>query len=171
MNADTAELMVIFTKLCQGVRFSINGDSLLVRRPFRLREVLTLDPLIQDLHRKVWITPFVGSHPTGERGVSCGLHACVCTCMCAPGHRLRETTCGAVLTQEAVLQVDLGLPNEVISREAIPVHDGHSEGVVYGELSGEFKHLAKGRVQTGSHIISFVVDAFLLPYGNLEVGI
>ena len=43
---------------------------------------------------------------------------------------LWQSTSGPVLAEKPVFQVNLGLSNEVVCREPVPVHDGNGEGVV-----------------------------------------
>lgn len=77
------------------------------------------------------------------------------------GEALWETTGGTTLTQEAVLKVNSCLSNQIIGRDTIPVHDGDSEGVVKGEDSREFKHLAKDGVELTWDVVVLVVDLLL----------
>ncbi len=78
-----------------------------------------------------------------------------------PGHGLRESAGGPVLAEEPVLQVNLGLPNQVVGRESVPVHHCDLEGVVNGQPRRQLKHLPKYGIQVRSDVIVFVVNDFL----------
>ena len=54
-----------------------------------------------------------------------------------------QTTGSLVLAMEPVFQVNLGLANEVIDGETVPVHDGGGDGVVKKKEGRELKHLPK----------------------------
>ena len=58
-----------------------------------------------------------------------------------------------MLAQETVLEVNTCLSDEIVGRHTVPVHDGDSEGVVKGEESWEFKHLAKDRVELTGDVV------------------
>ena len=75
-----------------------------------------------------------------------------------------------MVTQEPILQVDLGLTNQVVSRQPIPVHDSHCEGVVLWEGGRELKHLPKERVQLVGDVVILVVDLALAQF-DLEVRV
>lgn len=72
--------------------------------------------------------------------------------------------------EESVFQIDLGLSNEVISREPIPVHDRNGEGVVERESGRKLKHFTKNRIETARDVALFVVNHFL-PKFDLDVRI
>ena len=59
------------TKLFEGVLRSLNDHLCVVRRPHRIGNELQLAPLLQDLYRKLSITPLCDS-----------TSVCVCVCVC-----------------------------------------------------------------------------------------
>ena len=75
-----------------------------------------------------------------------------------------------MLAEESVFQIDLGLSNEVISREPIPVHDRDGEGVVEREGGRKLKHFAKYRIEAAGDVALFVIDHFL-PNFDFDVRI
>ena len=66
-----------------------------------------------------------------------------------------------MVAQEPVLQINLGLTNEIISRYPIPVHHGHSNGMVHWESGWKLKHLAKNRIELARDVVVFVIDGVL----------
>ena len=66
-----------------------------------------------------------------------------------------------MLAQETVLKVNPCFSDEIVGGDTVPVHDGDSEGVVKGEDSWEFKHLAKDRVELTGDVVVLVVDLLL----------
>ena len=48
-----------------------------------------------------------------------------------------------MLAEKPIFQVNLGLSDEVICCDSVPVHDGDSEGVIEGKCGWKLKHLAK----------------------------
>ncbi len=73
-----------------------------------------------------------------------------------------------MLGEESILQVNLGLSNEVIGRQPVPVHDCDSEGVVYWEDRWELKHLAKEWVESVGDVVVLVFD---LCFSNLHLQV
>ena len=57
-----------------------------------------------------------------------------------------------------VFQVNLGLSDEVIRREPIPVHDRDSEGVVERKGGRKLKHFAKDWIEIAGDIVILVID-------------
>ena len=75
------------------------------------------------------------------------------------------------MTEKPVFQVNLGLSNEIISRESIPVHDRDSEGVVERKGGRKLKHFAKDRVQVTGNVVVLVINDFHASNLNLNVGV
>ena len=76
-----------------------------------------------------------------------------------------------MLGEKPVFQVNLGLPNEVVSREPIPVHDGHSEGVVKWKCSGKLEHFAKDWIEIAGDIVVLVIDDGFASKFNFDVWV
>lgn len=93
-----------------------------------------------------------------------------CNTLSLLGKGLGQATCGSVLAEEAILEINLGCSNEVVSSDAIPVHDGDIEGVVEGEDGWELKHLAKEWVELVGNVVVLVVD-LVFPDLHLEVRV
>ena len=75
-----------------------------------------------------------------------------------------------MLAEKPIFQVNLGLSNEVICRDSVPVHDGDSECVVKGKRSWKLKHFAKYWIEVAGDVAVSVVDC-LLPHTDLDVGV
>ncbi len=73
-----------------------------------------------------------------------------------------------MLGKESILQVNLGLSNEVIGRQPVPVHDSDSEGAVLWEDCWELKHLAKEWVESVRDVVVLVID---LCFSNLHLQV
>ena len=63
-----------------------------------------------------------------------------------------------MLAQKPVFQVNLGLSNEVISREPIPVHDRDCEGVVKRKDGRKLKHFAKDWIQVTRNVVILIIN-------------
>ena len=74
------------------------------------------------------------------------------------------------MTEKPVFQINLGLSNEVISREPIPVHDGDGEGVVERQCRWDLEHLAEDWVEVAGDVVLFVTDCLLSDL-HLDVGV
>lgn len=76
------------------------------------------------------------------------------------------------MTEKPVFQINLGLSNEVISREPIPVHDRDSEGVVKRERGGrKLKHFAKDWIQVARDVVIRVINDFRVSNLDLYIGV
>ena len=75
------------------------------------------------------------------------------------------------MTEKPVFQVNLGLSNEVISGEPIPVHDGDSEGVVEREGGGKLKHFTKDWIQVTRNVVVLIINDFCVSNLDLYVGV
>jgi hypothetical protein len=76
-----------------------------------------------------------------------------------------------VLTEKPVFQVDLGLSNEVISREPIPIHDRDGEGVVEREDGRKLKHFAEDWIQVARNVVVAIVNDFCVSNLDLYVRV
>ena len=76
-----------------------------------------------------------------------------------------------MLTEKPVFQVNLGLSDEVISREPIPVHDRDSEGMVEREGGRKLKHFAKDWIQVARDVVILIINDFCVSNLDLYVGI
>ena len=75
-----------------------------------------------------------------------------------------------MLAEKPVFQVNLGLSDEIIRRESIPIHDGDSEGVVDGQGGWKLKYFAKYWIEVAGDVVVPVTDC-LLPNADLDVRI
>ena len=75
-----------------------------------------------------------------------------------------------MLAEKPIFQVNLGLSDEVICRDSVPVHDGDSQGVVKGKRGWKLKHLAKCWIEVAWDVAISVIDC-LLPHTDLDVGV
>ena len=76
-----------------------------------------------------------------------------------------------MLTEKPVFQVNLGLSNEIIGREPIPVHNRDSEGVVKRKCGRKFKHLAKDRIEITGNVVVLVINDFHASNLDFYVGV
>ena len=75
-----------------------------------------------------------------------------------------------MLGVKPVLQIDGGLPNEVIGRDAVMVHDLDCQLVFDGECGRDLKQLPKEGVEVVGNIVLSVTELFL-PNFDLDVGV
>ena len=75
-----------------------------------------------------------------------------------------------MLAEEPVFQVNLGLSDEIICRDSVPVHDRNGEGVIKRQDGWKFKHFAKYWIEVAGDVAISVVDG-LFPNSDLDVRV
>ena len=74
-----------------------------------------------------------------------------------------------MLAQRPVLQINLGLSDEVIGRESIPVHDGNSKGVVKRKGGRKLKHFTKDWIQITGNVVILMCNMYTLMMYTLTI--
>ena len=75
-----------------------------------------------------------------------------------------------MLAEKPIFQVNLGLSDEIICRDSVPVHDRDGEGVIKRQGGWKLKHFAKYWIEVAGDVVISVIDG-LLPSTDFDVRV